>query len=82
MAKTKTTKSSTVKKSSTKSTASTKTKAAKSPKKTAAKPKKGAPATYDQIAALAYEIWEKEGYPNGREVEHWVAAEQELNGGK
>ncbi|MGE0373644.1 MAG: DUF2934 domain-containing protein [Gammaproteobacteria bacterium] len=27
----------------------------------------------------AYQIWEREGRPAGREIEHWLQAEQELN---
>jgi hypothetical protein len=35
--------------------------------------------TYEQIAARAYEIWQQEGKPQGRETEHWLRAEEELN---
>ncbi len=31
-----------------------------------------------EIQRRAYEIWEREGRPNGREFDHWVAAEAEL----
>lgn len=34
--------------------------------------------TEDQIRARAYEIYEAQGYENGREVEHWLIAEREL----
>ena len=34
--------------------------------------------TYEQIAQRAYEIWEREGKPEGREQEHWLLAEEEL----
>ena len=29
----------------------------------------------EQIRCLAYSIWEKEGYPDGRAMEHWLKAE-------
>lgn len=32
----------------------------------------------DAIARRAYEIWEAEGRPDGRDREHWEAAAQEL----
>jgi hypothetical protein len=34
--------------------------------------------TSEEIAACAYSIWEQEGRPEGREVEHWLAAEIQL----
>jgi hypothetical protein len=34
--------------------------------------------TSEEIATCAYSIWEKEGHPEGREVEHWLAAEIQL----
>jgi hypothetical protein len=34
--------------------------------------------SHDDIAALAYEIWERNGRPAGREVEFWLRAEQSL----
>ncbi len=34
--------------------------------------------TYEQIAQRAYEIWEREGKPEGKEQEHWLRAEEEL----
>jgi hypothetical protein len=34
----------------------------------------------EKIAARAYEIWVEEGYPDGKEQEHWLRAEQELAG--
>ena len=33
---------------------------------------------HDDIAALAYEIWERNGRPAGREIEFWLRAEQLL----
>ena len=40
----------------------------------------GAPrsVTYEQIAARAYEIYEREGRQPGRELENWLRAEAEL----
>jgi len=32
------------------------------------------------IHARAYEIWEKEGRPEGRDQDHWLRAEQEIAG--
>jgi hypothetical protein len=29
----------------------------------------------EQIRCLAYNIWEKEGYPHGHHIEHWLKAE-------
>ena len=29
----------------------------------------------EQIRRLAYSIWEREGYPEGRDIEHWLKAE-------
>jgi hypothetical protein len=34
--------------------------------------------TYDMIAQRAFEIWEQEGRPEGRDWNHWLAAEAEL----
>jgi len=31
------------------------------------------------IRERAYEIWEREGQPEGREVEHWLRARRELD---
>ena len=35
----------------------------------------------DVIARRAYEIWKTTGCPAGRDVEHWLQAEQELRAG-
>ena len=35
----------------------------------------------NEIERRAYEIWERNGRPEGREEEHWRQAEQELAGG-
>jgi len=34
--------------------------------------------TVDEIAEKAYELWEKEGKPNGKDLEHWFQAETQL----
>jgi hypothetical protein len=34
--------------------------------------------THAEVAARAYEIYEREGRPEGRHLEHWVQAETEL----
>lgn len=36
---------------------------------------------HSEIAARAYHIWEREGRPHGRDLDHWLAAERELRGG-
>ena len=36
--------------------------------------------TQEQIAALAYAIWEDRGRPAGSDVECWIEAERELSG--
>ena len=33
---------------------------------------------YSEIAKRAYAIWEVEGQSTGREIEHWLRAEAEL----
>ena len=33
----------------------------------------------DRIKARAYEIWQREGSPEGHENDHWQEAEQELD---
>jgi hypothetical protein len=33
------------------------------------------------VAQRAYEIFEREGRPHGRDVEHWLRAEAELSSG-
>ena len=35
-------------------------------------------ATEEQIKQLAYSLWEREGQPEGRDVEHYFAAKQML----
>lgn len=34
--------------------------------------------SYEEIAATAFLIWEKNGRPHGRDVEFWLQAEQSL----
>jgi DUF2934 family protein len=34
---------------------------------------------YDKIAQRAYALWEKAGRPQGKETEHWLQAEAEIN---
>jgi hypothetical protein len=36
------------------------------------------PERYAEIAKRAYALWELEGHPAGRDVDHWLAAEAEL----
>jgi hypothetical protein len=31
-----------------------------------------------EIAEAAYYIWEKEGHPHGRELDHWLSAEHNV----
>jgi Protein of unknown function (DUF2934) len=38
------------------------------------------PPTHDEIAACARRIYEIEGRPEGRAMEHWLQAEQQLIG--
>lgn len=32
-----------------------------------------------QISEKAYRLWEKEGQPSGRDLDHWVEAEREVS---
>ncbi len=34
--------------------------------------------TYEEIANRAFQIWKREGEPEGHEQEHWFKAEAEL----
>ena len=36
------------------------------------------PPTKDEIAFCAYLLWEKEGRPHGRDLVHWLQAEEQL----
>lgn len=37
--------------------------------------------THEDISKRAREIWEREGRPEGRDMEHWLQAEAELREG-
>ena len=37
---------------------------------------------HDEIAALAWQIWQAEGGQEGRDQEHWLKAEQQLRAGR
>ena len=37
------------------------------------------PPSSDAISRRAYELWEREGRPDGADLRHWLQAEQELN---
>jgi hypothetical protein len=39
---------------------------------------RGPPPPHDQVAALAYALWEQEGRPHGRDREHWHRALERL----
>lgn len=34
----------------------------------------------EQIRQRAYAIWQADGFPEGRDMEHWYRAEREING--
>ena len=38
--------------------------------------------THEEIALCARAIWEKEGQPQGRELDHWLQAEAQLQQGQ
>lgn len=40
-----------------------------------------APPTREQVAALAYAIWEDRGCPEGSDLDHWLEAERLLQNG-
>jgi len=46
-----------------------------------APPPSAAAPTVEMISRRAYEIWQAEGCPQGRDAEHWYQAEQELRAG-
>jgi hypothetical protein len=31
--------------------------------------------SHEEIAAVAYSLYERDGFPQGRDVEHWIQAE-------
>ena len=39
---------------------------------------KGPEPTYEQIAIRAFALWEKQGRPEGQQMENWLEAEKEL----
>jgi hypothetical protein len=56
---------------------------ARKPVKVSAKSKQKAAAPEaeshdDRIRRRAYQIWEEEGWPHGRDAEHWSRAEREI----
>ena len=58
---------------------SAKTKRNSPPKRIATPPRREP--THDEIALCAMSIWEAEGRPQGRELEHWLLAESRLRQG-
>jgi hypothetical protein len=36
--------------------------------------------SHEEIASLAYRIWESEGRPEGHALEHWIEATNRLQG--
>lgn len=34
----------------------------------------------EEVEHRAYELWEREGRPEGRDIEHWLTAERQLLG--
>jgi len=40
-------------------------------------PQNEAPSAHEQIAGLAYHLWEQAGRPDGRDVEFWTQAESQ-----
>lgn len=40
---------------------------------------KSAEQIWQEVRARAYEIWEQEGKPHGRNADHWAQAEHELS---
>ena len=33
---------------------------------------------YERIRQRAYSLWERDGRPHGRQIDHWLQAEREL----
>ncbi len=53
-------------------------------KKSATPPSAASPsceAAHEEIALSAYSIWDQEGRPEGRDVEHWLQAEAQRKHG-
>jgi hypothetical protein len=40
----------------------------------------GAGASWEQVSHRAFELWQQAGQPQGRDLEHWLQAEEELRG--
>ena len=59
-------------------TSTTKTKTTMTRKKTTTKAAKQTAVTEDQIRHRAYELFERNGYNSGCELENWLQAEREL----
>ena len=38
--------------------------------------------THEEIACRAHDLWENEGRPEGRELEHWLQAESQIQQGR
>jgi len=34
--------------------------------------------SHEEVASLAYQIWEQRGHPQGQDVEFWLEAEQQI----
>jgi len=45
-----------------------------------AQPSLGPAMTTDEVARRAYEIYERSGFEHGRDLDHWLIAERELQG--
>lgn len=45
-----------------------------------AQPPLGAAMIPDEVARRAYEIYERSGFQHGRDLDHWLIAERELEG--
>lgn len=43
-------------------------------------PRRRNPITHQQIAALAYELWQERGSPEGSDIDIWLEAERQLRG--
>ena len=53
-------------------------KAGSARKKDGARPAAAHTPTDEQIAIRAFEIWERQGRPDGQQMENWLEAEREL----
>ena len=57
-------------------------KKAATPKTAGKKPSPARESVQDKIARVAYELFEKSGRPNGKDIEHWLEAEAIVLGKK